>query len=228
MSDELPIYAVTVSREDGLWVAVVEGLPGGATDVERFDDLRGAVHDLIGTLLDVEPGNFWVQWRFRQGSYELFDELRQLQQWEKQAELALANRDMARKVAVAAMRKAGLSYREIAEVIGLSHQRVGQLLDSPSQGVDVRHGNTAVQFKRWAGVHADVLQRLTCSGFQGSQLHDNPQGQFYMTPLEAAILLVLDSALQMSPLDRRRLLMTTVQMLEDVAKDDGFLMESAS
>lgn len=86
MSDGLPIYSVTGSREDDLWVAVVEGLSGGATDVEHFDDLREAVHDLTGTLLDVEPGNFWVRWRFHQGSYELFDELQQLRQWEKQAD----------------------------------------------------------------------------------------------------------------------------------------------
>jgi hypothetical protein len=228
MSDELPVYSVTVSREDGLWVAVVEGLPAGATDVERFEDLHDAVHDLIGTLLDTEPGNFWVQWHLRQGSYELSDELRELQQWEKQAKLASANRDMARKVAVAAMREAGLSYREIADVIGLSHQRVGQLLESPDQGDDARIGDSAVQLKRWTGAHTDMLQRLASSRSQGSQEHDKPQGRFYLTPLEAAILLVLDNALQLPPLDRRRLLMTTVQVLEDVAKDDGFLTESAN
>jgi predicted XRE-type DNA-binding protein len=227
MSDELPIYSVTVSREDNLWVAVVDGLPGGATDVERFEDLREAVHDLIATLQDVEPGNFWVQWRFRQGSHELFDELRELRQWEKQAELALANRDAVRRAAIETMRQAGLSYREIADVIGMSHQRVGQLLEG-DRGADVRFSNTAAQFKRWAGSHAHMLQHLT-----GSRSHDPSQtdaplsGQFYMTPLEVAILLILDSALQLSPLDRRNLLVAIVKVLEDVAKDDGFLLESA-
>lgn len=48
-----------------------------------------------------------------------------------------------------------------------------------------------------------------------------------MTPVEVAILLILDSALQLSPLDRRSLLMATAKVLEDVAKDDGFLLESA-
>jgi transcriptional regulator with XRE-family HTH domain len=227
MSDMLPAYSVTVSREDNLWVAVVDGLPGGATDVERFEDLHDAVHDLIATLQDVEPGNFWVEWRFRQGSFELFDELRELRQWEKQTELALANRDAARRAVIGTMRQAGLSYREIADVIGMSHQRVSQLLEGDS-GADVRFSNTAAQFKRWAGSHARTLQRLA-----GSRSHDlsstdvPPPGQFYMTPLEVAILLILDSALQLSPRDRRSLLMAAAKVLEDVAKDDGFLLESA-
>lgn len=159
MSDELPIFSVTVFRENNLWVAVVDGLPGGATDVERFEGLHDAVHDLIATLQDIEPGAFWVQWRFRQGSYELFDELRELRQWEKQAELALANRDAARRAAIGAMRQAGLSYREIADVIGMSYQRVGQLLESDG-GADVRFSNTVAQFKRWVGSHARTLQGL--------------------------------------------------------------------
>jgi hypothetical protein len=53
--DQLPVHSVVVSREDGLWVAVVQGLAAGATDVERCAELPGAVRDLIATLLDVEP-----------------------------------------------------------------------------------------------------------------------------------------------------------------------------
>ena len=55
MIDQLPSYSVVVSREDGLWVAVVDGLPAGATDVERFEELDEAVRDLITFLADVEP-----------------------------------------------------------------------------------------------------------------------------------------------------------------------------
>jgi DNA-directed RNA polymerase specialized sigma24 family protein len=136
MTDQLLVYSVLVSREDDLWVAVVDALPGGATDVERFEDLHDAVHDLIATLTDTEIENFRIEWRYRQGSYELTELILDLQQWEKQAEVATLNRDAARKAVVEAMRMAGLSYREIADVLGVSFQRVGQLVDAAKSKVE--------------------------------------------------------------------------------------------
>lgn len=65
MTDQLPMYSVVVSREDGLWVAVVEGLPAGATDVEKFEDLHDAVCDLIADLADIDPDSFWIDWHYR-------------------------------------------------------------------------------------------------------------------------------------------------------------------
>jgi len=44
-----PCYGVTASHEDGLWVAIVENVPAGATDVDYFADLDEAVRDLIAT-----------------------------------------------------------------------------------------------------------------------------------------------------------------------------------
>jgi hypothetical protein len=66
MTDQLPVYAVTVSREDDLWVAVVDGVPGGATDVAHVHELPDAVPDLIATLVGVEPEEFWIEWHYRQ------------------------------------------------------------------------------------------------------------------------------------------------------------------
>lgn len=64
MSDERPLYTVNVHREEGLWVAVVDGVPAGATDVGHFVDLDDAVRDLIATFADVDPEDFDVEWRF--------------------------------------------------------------------------------------------------------------------------------------------------------------------
>lgn len=58
----MPTWVVTVSREDGLWVAVVDGLPGGATDLAHFDDLEVEVRDLISGLADVDPDGFVIEW----------------------------------------------------------------------------------------------------------------------------------------------------------------------
>lgn len=127
MNTELPTYRVTISREDNLWVAVVADLPGGATDVEHFADLQTEVRDLIGVLTDADTGDFWVEWHYRQGRYEYTNDLRYWQEVEGQAAESLAERDNARQAAIRSMRAASLSLRDIADVMGLSHQRVAQL-----------------------------------------------------------------------------------------------------
>ncbi|WP_007024908.1 hypothetical protein [Saccharomonospora iraqiensis] len=62
MSESSPTHRVTVTREDGLWTAVVQDLPGGATDVERRTDLETEVRDLIATLRDVDPNDLELAW----------------------------------------------------------------------------------------------------------------------------------------------------------------------
>ena len=43
MGEHWPTYTVTVTREDGLWVAVVAELNPAATDVEHFDGRDNSV-----------------------------------------------------------------------------------------------------------------------------------------------------------------------------------------
>ena len=155
MTDRLPTYSVVVSREDGLWVAVVEGLPAGATDVEKFEDLHDAVCDLIASLEETDPDSFWIDWHYQLGTQDLTVLIENLREWEHLAEHAARHRDVTRKAAVESMRSAGLSYREIADVIGLSHQRIGQLVAEPrSRRRCQPHGEL------YAVVDAKLSQRL--------------------------------------------------------------------
>jgi hypothetical protein len=66
MDEPSPTYTVTVTREDGLWVAVVAEITPAATDVEHFNDLEPAIRDLIGGLTDKDSefGDFRVNWTF--------------------------------------------------------------------------------------------------------------------------------------------------------------------
>jgi hypothetical protein len=216
MTDQLPAYSVSVSRENELWVAVVDGIPGGATDVERFEDLPNAVEDLIATLTDTDAGNFWVEWQYRQGDHDLTELIIDLRQWEKQAKIAALNRDAARSALVRAMRSAGFSYREIGDVIGVSFQRVGQLLDAADATVVYRVG-TATLHSRWTRELADKLRNVAIHG-----VHLDA-GKEYLSPLEAALVLLLDTARLVRPDSRRGLLSTTAEVLGDVAADDEFI-----
>ena len=56
-------YTVAVANEGNVWTAVVEGLPGGATEVDRFAELHDAAYDLIATLTDTDPGSFTIDWK---------------------------------------------------------------------------------------------------------------------------------------------------------------------
>jgi DNA-directed RNA polymerase specialized sigma24 family protein len=114
-------------------VAVVGDLPGGATDVEHFDDLEVEVRDLISGLTDVDPDEVDIEWRFAQNGQDYTQALQRLHEWESKAENAIEHRDASRRTAIAAMRGAALSYRDIADILGLSHQRIAQLAAESQQ-----------------------------------------------------------------------------------------------
>jgi DNA-directed RNA polymerase specialized sigma24 family protein len=135
VSTRRPAWAVTVTREDGLWVAVVDGLAGGATDVEHFDELDTEVRDLVAGLTDVDPHEFDIEWHFQQNGHDYTPVLQRLREWETATENAIKHRDASRQAAIAAMRNAALSYREIADILGLSHQRIAQLAAEHQQQV---------------------------------------------------------------------------------------------
>jgi len=121
---------VTVTREDNLWVAVVDGVPAGATDVERFSELEIEVRDLVAGLTDRGPDRFNLDWRYLPGGIDVTVEIENLVHARTDAAAAAGRRDEALRSAIAALRGAGLSVRAIADVVELSHQRVHQLLSS--------------------------------------------------------------------------------------------------
>ncbi|MEJ3657497.1 MerR [Actinomycetes bacterium KLBMP 9759] len=123
-------YGVTVGREDGLWTAEIDGLPpnfGAATDVERFADLDREVRDLIAGLVEADPDDFDLVWRYVQGDQDYTGRLEQLRMWEDRLRVDAEQHEAARKAAIEAMRAAGLSLRDIADVVQLSYQRVHQI-----------------------------------------------------------------------------------------------------
>lgn len=120
-------YDVTVTREDGMWVTDIDGLTA-ATDVPRFHDLDTETRDLIAGLTDVEPNSFELHWRYVFDDADVSAFLTELQQVEDALAAAEAQRDQARRQLSKAGKQAGLSERVIADVIGVSHQRVNQLV----------------------------------------------------------------------------------------------------
>ncbi len=125
----MSIYDVTVSREDELWVADIAGLTA-ATDVLRFGDLDVEVRDLIAGLTDAAPDAFDIRWHHRAGDDDVTALIEELAEVEAAADTATARRDAVRLEIIRRFSAAGLSQRVIADVLGLSHQRVNQLANA--------------------------------------------------------------------------------------------------
>ena len=124
-------YRVTVTRDDDVWAAVIDGLPPhviGAADVERFPDLEPEVRDLVAALTDADLDSFGLEWRFLIGNRDVTAEVVALSRAETALEDALAARDEARRAVLKALAATGLSQGAIGDVLGVSHQRVHQLL----------------------------------------------------------------------------------------------------
>jgi hypothetical protein len=130
-----PTYTVTVTRDANLWAAKIDGLPPGcigATDVEHFADLDVDVRDLVAGLTDTDPDAFALDWRYVQGEYDYTEALDHAREWQQRLAEAEANRDHYRTAAAREMTRAGLSQRAIGDALGMSHQRINQILAAPA------------------------------------------------------------------------------------------------
>jgi hypothetical protein len=57
-------YAVTLSRDEQVWIAVVAGLAGGTTETRQLDHLEADVRDLIAGLTDADAGSIELTWEY--------------------------------------------------------------------------------------------------------------------------------------------------------------------
>jgi DNA-directed RNA polymerase specialized sigma subunit len=124
-------YRVTVTRDSDVWAAVVDDLPPhviGATDVEHFAELEPEVRDLVAALTDSDLYDFDLDWRIVIDGRDVTEEITMLGQAEAALTDAAAMRDNARNSALKALADTGLSQAAIGDVLGVSHQRVHQLL----------------------------------------------------------------------------------------------------
>ena len=124
----MSIYDVVVSREDNLWVADVVNLSPGSTDVEHFVDLEVEVLDLIAGLTDSSPDDLAIRWHYEINGFDVSEKLNRLTKIEKELRVIAAEREALRRETVTTLAEAGISQRAIGDVVGVSHQRVNQLI----------------------------------------------------------------------------------------------------
>ena len=123
-------YAVTCQRNGGWWAIDVPGTVVH-TEAHRLDQVEATVRDALALLLGVDPDSFdiSVQWELPPGSGEVLARLAALR-----AEVDMARqraRDAAAQTACYLTKALHLNYRDAGSILGLSHQRIDQLVKVP-------------------------------------------------------------------------------------------------
>lgn len=115
---------VTVRRDPEdrtAWLVNVTGTPGAHTFGRSLREAKRHGIEMVALWFELEPDQFDIDWDVRLG--DLAAPVKQAR-----AAMAHAEADRARRDdAVRALTQAGMSYRDVAELLGLSHQRVAQI-----------------------------------------------------------------------------------------------------
>jgi predicted RNase H-like HicB family nuclease len=117
-------FTVTLRRDSedrSAWLANVVGAPGAHTFGRSLAEAKRHAVEVVALWFELEPEAFEIDWDMRLG--DLAKPVNQAR-----AAMAHAEADRHRRdAAVHALTEAGVSYRDIAELLGLSHQRVAQI-----------------------------------------------------------------------------------------------------
>lgn len=117
-------FKVVVRRdpeERGTWLVNVVGTAGAHTFGRSLAEAKRHAIEVVALWFDLEPDQFEIDWDVRLGDFATTV---------KQARVAMAHAESDRQrrdEAVRSLSEAGMSYRDIAELLGLSHQRVAQI-----------------------------------------------------------------------------------------------------
>ena len=125
-------YAAICERSQGWWAIRIPEVRGAFSQARRLGEVERMVRDVVSLALDVPPDSFEVRLEVRvpatsEQAVQRAGELRH------EAQLAVAS--AARATAEAArllVRGDGLTMREAGQILGLSHQRVAQILREPA------------------------------------------------------------------------------------------------
>jgi predicted RNase H-like HicB family nuclease len=128
-------YKVTATRQrrtGGWWAIEVPEIPGVFSQAKRLDGVTPMARDAIALMLDADPNSFdlFVEPRLDAAVDRLVREARELRSL-VEAEQRLASQ--ATRAAARALIARGLTVRDAGRLLGISHQRVAQLLSTPGR-----------------------------------------------------------------------------------------------
>jgi hypothetical protein len=152
-----PTYEVRVWQEDDWWLARVVSASEGAdpaplnalTQARSLPKIESMARDLVATILDAEEASFEVDLDYvlPEDVNSVLCQARGARAWLDAAQELWQDRSA---IAVKKLAEQGYSLRETATLLGLSHQRVDQLLGGTTErvagniwAIQVKHHQTS-------------------------------------------------------------------------------------
>ena len=122
-------YLAVYERDeaDDAWNVRVEGLDGCQTYGRSLRQAQARIREALAVWLDKEPETLVIRDQLPTSLVAVADSVARAR---RDAELAGTKAQHQTVEAVKSLTKLGLSRRDAAELLGLSHQRVQQLLDA--------------------------------------------------------------------------------------------------
>jgi predicted RNase H-like HicB family nuclease len=122
-------YTVRARRVGAWWALDVPDAPGVHTQVKRLDQAESMARDAIGVVLDISPATFEVVVlpMIPEPMREIVEEATAARSTAAQAQETAARltRQAARQLV-----EEGLTVRDAGVLLGVSHQRIAQLLQA--------------------------------------------------------------------------------------------------
>lgn len=132
-------YTAHCVRSNGWWAISVPEIPGVHTQARRLDQVDAMVREAIALFLDAPEDSFDIA-----VAPELPDELEQaiaeLRRRKEEAEIAHRAAGEASVAVASALVAAGLTVRDVGQLLGVSYQRIAQLLSPPRGRGDIDQG----------------------------------------------------------------------------------------
>ena len=121
MSKQVKVVIKRDPEDSTAWLVNVAGARGAQSFGRSLAEAKRHAVEVVALWFDAEPDQFEIDWDIRLG--ELSKPLTQARTAIAHAEADRERRDEA----VRALKAAGMSYRDIADLLGLSHQRIAQI-----------------------------------------------------------------------------------------------------
>lgn len=134
MVDEVKTYRVVAERSGKWWAAHVPEVSGVHTQARRLEQIETEAREAIALMLDVEPESIVVR-----VEPKLPDDVSALIAAVATAHAATENaqlkeREVAHEAAKALVVDLGLPQRDAGRILGVTHQRVQQILSGTRKG----------------------------------------------------------------------------------------------
>lgn len=123
-------YQVVVAKDDGWWIMHAR-IPRTIihSHAKRIDDIEFMIRDAIAGALDVNPDSFELELVFGLDS-DVLDQVSRAREASLEAAEVQERASRESRAAVQALRNEGLTLKEAGYFLGVTPQRVAQLLNS--------------------------------------------------------------------------------------------------